>query len=103
MPDAMEVAHYALTFDVTDFDGAGTPLSDGAFFHPVEDPAHGPISVEASIVEKITGEPYNETLRGPGGGERRDLRPRGRHVQHPGGRLPGAARHRDRDRVRRRA
>ncbi|NUP32332.1 MAG: hypothetical protein HOU01_11505 [Streptomycetaceae bacterium] len=59
--DAMEVAHYAPTFDVTDFDGAGTPLSDGAFFHEVENPAHGPISVEASIVEKITGEPYNET------------------------------------------
>lgn len=56
----MEIAHYTPDWNVADFDGAGDPLADAAYFHEVENPVNAPLATEGAIIEKLTGEPYNE-------------------------------------------
>lgn len=56
----MEVTHFTPDWSPTDFDGAGEPLADGAYFHEVADPANAPLVTEGQIIEKLTGTPVNE-------------------------------------------
>lgn len=56
----MEIAHYTPDWSVSDFDGVGEPLADAAYFHEVENPVNAPLATEGAIIEKLTGEPYNE-------------------------------------------
>ncbi|WP_436787078.1 hypothetical protein [Yinghuangia sp. YIM S10712] len=56
----MDVAHYTPDWTPADFDGVGDPLGDAAYYHGVQDLAHSPLATEGQIIEKLTGEPFNE-------------------------------------------
>lgn len=56
----MEIAHYTPDWTAADFDGVGDPLGDAAYYHGVQDLANSPLATEGQIIEKLTGQPFNE-------------------------------------------
>ncbi|UGQ09834.1 hypothetical protein LO772_23405 [Yinghuangia sp. ASG 101] len=56
----MDVAHYTPDWAPADFDGVGDPLGDAAYYHGVQDLTNSPLATEGQIIEKLTGQPFNE-------------------------------------------
>lgn len=56
----MDVTHYTPEWTPADFDGVGDPLGDAAYYHGVQDLTNSPLATEGQIIEKLTGQPFNE-------------------------------------------